>query len=93
MPDRRVNSVKRNLFVEGDYVAFTDWPGMRMSVSGDGFLGIAPSNQEITLDFWRCEGDMIRENWGLVDILDVYSQIGVDVFGRVKEFNKAKSVV
>jgi len=95
MPNRMVNSVKRNLFAEGDYVAFTDWPGMKMTISGDGFLGIAPSNQSITmrsLDFWRCEGNMIRENWVLIDILDVYSQIGVDVFARLKEFNKAKDI-
>ena len=44
-----------------------------------------------SLDFWRCEGDLIRENWVLVDLLDVYSQIGVDVFARLKEFNKARA--
>ncbi len=95
MPDRMGSLGKGNLFAEGDYVAFTAWPGiMTMTISGDGFIGIAPSNQRITmrsLDFWRCENGMIRENWVLVDLLDVYAQIGVDVFTRLREFNKARS--
>ena len=93
MPDRVGTLGKGNLFAEGDYVGFTAWPGMKMTISGDGFLGIAPSRQKITmrsLDFWRCEKGLIRENWVLVDILHVYSQIGVDVLARMREFNKAR---
>ena len=59
-----------------------------MSISADGWLGIAPSSQQITmhsLDFWRVENGLIRENWVLIDLLDVYNQIGVDVFARMKE--------
>ena len=36
---------------------------------------------------------MIRENWVLVDLLDVYQQIGVDVFARLREFNKSRHPV
>jgi predicted ester cyclase len=35
-----------------------------------------PAGQKVTmrsLDFWRCEEGLIRENWGLVDLLDVYT--------------------
>jgi hypothetical protein len=28
----------------------------------------------------------------MIDILDIYDQIGVNVLGRLKEFNKAKSL-
>jgi hypothetical protein len=28
---------------------------------------------------------MIRENWVLVDLLDVYNQLGVDVLARMRE--------
>ena len=51
-------------------------------------MGIAPGNQALTmrsLDFWRCEGDVIRENWVTVDLLHVYDQLGVDVFERMRE--------
>ncbi len=93
MPDRVGTLGKGDLFGDGDYVGFTAWPGMRCTITGDGWLGIAPSGQKVTmrsLDFWRCENGLIRENWVLVDLLDVYHQIGVDVFARMREFNKAR---
>ena len=89
MPNRTTpDDLNLYLFGDGDYVAVTGWPNMRMTISGDGWLGIAPSGQEITLrslDFWRCERGLIRENWVLVDLLDMYRQIGVDVFARLRE--------
>jgi predicted ester cyclase len=93
LPDRVGDATAGHLFADGDFVGFTAWPGMHMSISGDGWLGIAPSGQEITmrsLDFWRCENGLIRENWVLVDLLDVYHQLDVDVFARLREFNKAR---
>lgn len=73
---------------------------MRLTITDDGWMGIAPSNKEVllrSLDFWRREeggphDGLIRENWVLVDLLDLYSQIGVDVLGRMREFNKARNV-
>ena len=93
LPDRSVFKDKGIMFGDGDYVAFTGWPGMSMTISGDGWLGIAPANQEITmrsLDFWRCEKGLIRENWVLIDLLHVYQQIGVDVFERMRELTIAR---
>ena len=66
---------------------------MQMTFSGDGWLGIAPANQKLTmrsLDFWRCENGLIRENWVLVDLLHVYDQLGVDVFERMREITVAR---
>lgn len=88
MPDRRAHVGRGHLFGEGSYVGFTAWPGMEATITGDGWLGIPPLGAAITLrslDFWRVEGDLIRENWVLVDLLDVYSQIGVDVLARMRE--------
>ncbi|MCY4072816.1 MAG: ester cyclase [Chloroflexi bacterium] len=93
MPDRDAFVGTGIMFGDGDYVGFTAWPGMTMTISGDGWLGIAPSNQAITmrsLDFWRMENRMIRENWVLVDLLDVYHQLGVDVFERMRELTVAR---
>ncbi len=95
MPDRDTILDTSILFGDGDYVGFTAWPGMHMTISGDGWLGIAPSNQTITmrsLDFWRCENGLIRENWVLVDLLHVYDQIGVDVFSRMREVTYARQI-
>ncbi len=93
LPDRDSILDAGAFFGDGDYVGFTAWPGMFMTISGDGWLGIAPANQRITmrsLDFWRCENGMIRENWVLVDLLDVYHQIRVDVFSRMRESTYAR---
>lgn len=34
---------------------------------------------------------LIRENWVLVDLLDVYAKVGVDPLARMREFNKARA--
>ena len=91
MPDRVGTAETGHLFGDGDYVAFTGWPGMTMTVSGDGWMGIAPSDKKISmrsLDFWRCENGLIRENWVLIDLLDVYHQLGVNVFNRMREMTR-----
>ena len=83
-----------HFFSENEYVAVTGWPNMKQTISHGGWLGIAPVNKVITLrslDFWRLEHGKIRENWVLVDLLDIYNQIGVNVFSRLKEFNKANT--
>ena len=88
LPDRNGDPANGHLFGQGDYVGFTGWPGMHMTVTGDGWLGIAPAGQWITmrsLDFWRVAEGKIRENWVLIDLLDVWAQLGVDVLKRMRE--------
>ena len=68
---------------------------MRLTLTHDGWMGIAPAGKEVllrSLDFWRMEDGLIRENWVLVDLLDLYAQIGVDVLARMCEFNKARNI-
>ncbi len=95
MPDRGQHreDLTFHFFGDGPYAAVTGWPNMVQTITGDGWLGIAPSGKRVTmrsLDFWRIEAGRIRENWVLVDLLDVYSQLGVDVFRRLREFNKVR---
>ncbi|MEM7272471.1 MAG: ester cyclase [Actinomycetota bacterium] len=89
MPDRTgYHDGPSWLFGDGDYVGVTGWPNMAMTVSGDGWLGIAPAGTSITmrsLDFWRIEDGLIRENWVLVDLLHGWQQLGVDVLARMAE--------
>ena len=95
MPDRGFarDEITYHFFGDGPYCAVTGWPNMIQTLSHDGWLGIPPLDKVVTmksLDFWRIEEDKIRENWVLVDLLDLYNQIGVDVFARMREFNKAR---
>lgn len=98
MPDRKLDAMGELMshwVAEGDYVCETGWPNMRLTLSEDGWMGIAPAGKEVllrSLDFWRLEDGLIRENWVLVDLLDLYHQIGVDVFARLREFNKARNL-
>jgi predicted ester cyclase len=91
MPDRSSdtqNGVYDCYFADGDYVFFCGWPGMKATVTGDGWMGIAPAGQALkmtSLDIWRCENGLIRENWVMIDILDIWKQVGVDVLQRMKE--------
>ena len=95
MPDRGqyVDQINYHFFGDRNYVAVTGWPNMIQTLSNGGWMGIAPPGKRISmrsLDFWRIEKGLIRENWVLVDLLDLYQQIEVDVFARIREFNKVR---
>ena len=98
MPDRKLDAtgdLMSHWVAEGNYVCETGWPNMRLTLTHDGWMGIAPAGKEVllrSLDFWRMEDGLIRENWVLVDLLDLYAQIGVDVLARMCEFNKARNI-
>ncbi|WP_227267493.1 ester cyclase [Roseobacter weihaiensis] len=95
MPDRgqHLDEIAYHFFGDRNYAAVTGWPDMVQSITQGGWLGIAPVGKKIemrSLDFWRVEAGLIRENWVMVDLLHMYDQIGVDVLGRLREFNKAR---
>ena len=97
MPDRKLDAMgdlASQWFAQGNYVCETGWPNMRLTLDQDGWMGIAPAGREVvlrSLDFWRLEYGLIRENWVLVDLLDLHVQTGVDVLARMREFNKARA--
>ena len=95
MPDRGkyVDEITYHFFGDKNYAAVTGWPNMIQTLTNDGWMGIAPTGKRVTmksLDFWRIENGKIRENWVMVDLLDVYNQLNIDVFARMNEFNKAR---
>ncbi|MEM8664883.1 MAG: ester cyclase, partial [Pseudomonadota bacterium] len=97
MPDRGqyLDEITYHFFGDQNYVGVTGWPNMIQTITDGGWLGIAPAGKRITmrsLDFWRIENGLIRENWVLVDLLDMYRQIGVDVFARLAEMTKTRSL-
>ena len=96
MPDRGqyVDEITYHFFGDRNFAAVTGWPDMYQTISHGGWLGIPPVDKKIemrSLDFWRVENGLIRENWVLVDMLQMYDQIGVDVFARMREFNKVRA--
>lgn len=96
MPDRKLDDMadlKSHWLAEGNYVCETGWPNMRLTLKNDGWMGLPPTSKELemrSLDFWRLESGLIRENWVLIDLLDIYMQLGINVFDRLREFNKSR---
>lgn len=68
-------------FGDGDYVSSGGWPSMTMTHSGS-YLGVAPTRRHLTvrvMDFWRVQHGTVRENWVLLDMVDLFQQMGVNL--------------
>ena len=66
---------------DGDYVCSGGWPSMTMTHRGP-YLGVAPTGKALTLrvmDFWRVQDGSIRENWVLLDLVELAHAMGVDI--------------
>ena len=69
---------------DGDYAAVSGWPSMTMTHRGD-YLGVPATDKSLTLrvmDFYRCSGGKIMENWVLLDYIDLFKQLGVDLIAK-----------
>ena len=85
-PDR-VGGNHRARIGDGMYIASTGWPSITATHAGGGWLGLAPTNRAVTMrvmDFWRREGDRLAENWVMIDVPDLLTQMGIDIFARMR---------
>ncbi len=88
-PDRRGGNHRARI-AEGGLVASTGWPSIRATHSGGDWLGLAATGRPITMrvmDFWACRGGRLSENWVMIDIPDLLTQLGVDIFERMRALN------
>ena len=72
---------------DGNYAAVSGWPSMTMTHEGP-YLGIEPTGKKLTLrvmDFYRCAGGKIMENWVCLDYVDLFRQMGVDLLARAND--------
>jgi len=86
VPDRvGGNHVAR--IADGNYVASGGWPSIHATTSGAPWISTAlPAHIPVTMrvmDFWRLEGDLLKENWVFIDIPDVFRQCGIDFFEKL----------
>lgn len=66
---------------DGSYAAVSGWPSMTMTHRAP-YLGIPETGKALTLrvmDFYRCAGGRIAENWVLLDYVDLCRQMGRDI--------------
>ncbi len=83
-PDRRGGDHVCRLG-SGTYAAWTGWPSVRATHRGP-YLGVPASGRRVgmrVMDFYRREGDRLVENWVLIDLLDLFRQIGVELLARL----------
>jgi len=69
---------------QGNYAAISGWPSMTMTHRGP-YLGVPATGKALTLrvmDFYRCAGGQIAENWVCLDYMDLMAQMGVDLIAR-----------
>ena len=71
-------------FAEGNFACFFGWPNLSNRAIG-GFLGLpagAGSADMQVVDVYRREGDLLAENWVLIDLVWYLKQQGLDVLER-----------
>ncbi|WP_150525989.1 ester cyclase [Roseibium sediminis] len=72
---------------DGNYAAVSGWPSMTMTHQGD-YLGVKATGKSLTLrvmDFYRCADRKIMENWVLLDYVDLFRQMGVDLIEKAQQ--------
>ena len=70
-----------------NYAASGGWPSMRCTHAGDGLFGLAGTGKRLDMrimDFWRRDGDLLAENWVLIDVIHLLLQLDYDVFDRIR---------
>ena len=85
-PDRKVQDLD-SLFAEGALLAASGVVGVKAFHTGP-FRDTPASGKPIGfsgLDLWLRQGDKFTENWVFVDMVDVYSQMGHDLFKIMRE--------
>lgn len=74
---------------DGSYAAVSGWPSMAMTHTGE-YLGVPATGRRLTLrvmDFYRCAGGRIMENWVFLDLVDLFAQMDVDLIQRSKDYS------
>ena len=79
-PDRAV-VWESPMFGEGHYAATAGWREVIATHRGN-YLEHPPTGKHIefrVMDFWRRQGDLLSENWVLIDLVDTFRQFGRDL--------------
>ncbi|MEM7348770.1 MAG: ester cyclase [Chloroflexota bacterium] len=84
-PDRRGVGHQARI-AEGAFAASTGWPSLA-GTHVNKFMDWEPTGERIgwnIMDFWKREGDKLRENWVVIDLIGAALESGVDLMSRLK---------
>lgn len=85
-PDRAV-VWESPMFGEGHYAATAGWREVIATHRGN-YLEHPPTGKHIefrAMDFWRRQGDLLSENWLLIDLVDMFRQFGRDLLADISQ--------
>lgn len=92
-PDRKIVGIE-SLFAEGRLLAASGVAGVEATHTGT-YLGVQASGASLKIsgiDFWLRDGDQFTENWVFVDMIDLFSQMGVDLFDRMTKLAEQRAL-
>ena len=75
------------ILAEGKYAALGIWD-TAFSFSRGAFRGVSPTGKLMTIrdfDWYRRDGDSLAQNWVPIDLIDIFIQLGVNLFDRMNE--------
>ena len=79
----------KGIISKNNYVSVVGWSSVHGTHMGEGWFGLAPTGKKVVMrvmDFWRLKDELIEENWVLIDMIDIFKQLGVDVFENINRF-------
>ena len=71
---------------EGCYASLGGWDVAYSTHHGE-YLGVPATGKMMTIrdfDWYRREGDLLVQNWVPIDLVDLFMQIGIDLFDRLR---------
>ena len=77
-------------YAEGRFAVSTGWPSLVAVHDGD-FLSIPASGNTLCwriMDFWERSKDLLITNWVHIDMINIFKQMGVDVFALYQAFRE-----
>jgi len=87
-PDRGGSDIGHFIRIgDGNYAVTGGWGYLQATHTGNDFLGVPPTGKRLAMrvmDFYRCDGETLVENWVPIDVPHILLQMGVDVFGRMR---------
>ena len=72
---------------EGNYMTACGWENIK-GRHVEEIFGVAATNNQVkvkAMEWWRCSGNLIKENWILPDMVDLLLQLGIDVFAKMHD--------
>lgn len=89
-PDRKGVGHQARI-AEGRFAASTGWPSLAGTHLND-YMGWPPTGQKVgwnIMDFWKRDGELLAENWVMIDLIGAALESGVDLLATLDARRRA----